>query len=104
MGSHNLVTRAQKYMGSRDFRHTRARFGLTKATATHIILRCCGLNYGYSYKIILQNFETKFTDLTKFRLPKVTKYRETKFRRIKIPTKRAAHFFIHPSGSLGEMT
>jgi hypothetical protein len=36
MGSHNLVTIAQNYMGSRDFRQTKARSGVTKVTATHI--------------------------------------------------------------------
>jgi hypothetical protein len=31
---------------------TPERFGLTKVTATHIILRCCGLSYGYPYHLI----------------------------------------------------
>jgi hypothetical protein len=45
----------------------------------------------------------RFNEIPIHTIPKVTKYRKTKFRRNKTPTERTAHFFFRPSGSLGEM-
>jgi hypothetical protein len=56
-------------------------------------LRPFKLIFNLNFMDYITKFRNKvyrFNEIPILKLPKVTKYRETKFRRIKIPTKRTA--------------